>query len=562
MMRNGLRPILLGSLFATLAWPLGALANETLYNGIVLPDEWPPKIEQFTREPMPAPYLEHRPEVVPIDVGRQLFVDDFLIESTTLHRMYHMASYHPACPVLKPDKPWESISKTDSPDRPIAMVFSDGVWYDPADKLFKMWYMAGPCSSTCYAVSKDGISWGKPSLDVVPGTNIVMDRPRDSSTVWIDQNERNPARRYKMLSSHPPKGRPDFKTNPWHSALYYSGDGIHWTEPVATRIEQCDRSTFFHNPFRDLWVFSLRGYISWPIYRCRYYAESKNLDENYPRMMDGSVRWACSDHLDPYHPNPEVKDTPQLYNLDAAGYESLLLGLFSVWQGTYDKSKGFNTGRQVLVGFSRDGFHWSRPDRRVFAGSSEKDGAWNWGNVQSAGGACLVVGDQLYFYVSGRGQKAATAPCSTGLAILRRDGFASMEAGAEAGTLTTRPVTFKGKHLFVNVDCPDGELGVEVLDRNGQVVAPFSLAACQPVKANRTLQQVRWSGGDDLSTVTGKVVRFRFHLKSGRLYAFWVSPDESGASYGYVAAGGPGYTNPRDTVGASAYEAAKGKAEK
>jgi hypothetical protein len=37
-----------------------------------------------------------------------------------------------------------------------------------------------------------------------------------------------------------------------------------------------------------------------------------------------------------------------------------------------------------------------------------------------------------------------------------------------------------------------------------------------------------------------KTVKFRFHLKRGSLYAFWVSPDKSGASHGYVAAGGPG----------------------
>ena len=29
-------------------------------------------------------------------------------------------------------------------------------------------------------------------------------------------------------------------------------------------------------------------------------------------------------------------------------------------------------------------------------------GDWNWANVQSAGGGCPVVGDRLYFYVSGR----------------------------------------------------------------------------------------------------------------------------------------------------------------
>jgi hypothetical protein len=35
----------------------------------------------------------------------------------------------------------------------------------------------------------------------------------------------------------------------------------------------------------------------------------------------------------------------------------------------------------------------------------------------------------------------------------------------------------------------------------------------------------------------------------GSLYAFWVSPESTGASHGYVAAGGPGFTGPTDTVG-------------
>ena len=37
---------------------------------------------------MPAPYLVHPPEIIPIDVGRRLFMDDFLIEETTLERTF------------------------------------------------------------------------------------------------------------------------------------------------------------------------------------------------------------------------------------------------------------------------------------------------------------------------------------------------------------------------------------------------------------------------------------------------------------------------------------------
>src|SRR5438552_3082426 len=128
--------------------------NRVLYNGIRLPQQWPPRVQRLTREPMEVPYLAQRPAVVPIDVGRQLFVDDFLIESTTLKRTFHSADYHPANPLLVPDRAWEKTGND-----PTAMVFSDGVWYDSRDRLFKMWYMAGYTVSTSYATSKDGLHW-------------------------------------------------------------------------------------------------------------------------------------------------------------------------------------------------------------------------------------------------------------------------------------------------------------------------------------------------------------------------------------------------------------------
>ena len=69
----------------------GGAGASVLYNGIVLPDEWPPKtMVQASDAVMAVPWLDKmHPEVVKIDVGRQLFVDDFLISSTTLKREHH-----------------------------------------------------------------------------------------------------------------------------------------------------------------------------------------------------------------------------------------------------------------------------------------------------------------------------------------------------------------------------------------------------------------------------------------------------------------------------------------
>jgi hypothetical protein len=185
-------------------------------------------------------------------------------------------------------------------------------------------------------------------------------------------------------------------------------------------------------------------------------------------------------------------------------------------------------------------------------------GDWNWGNVQSTGGCCLVVSDKLYFYVSGRAGKSFPgcnyndAGASTGLTILRRDGFASMDADEQEAALTTRLVQFRGKQFFINADAKAGELRVEVLDRDGRVIKPFTRENCTPLHADKTLQVVKWKGASSLASLAGKPVKFRFHLRNSHLYAFWVSPDASGASHGYVAAGGPGFTGATDTVGLAA----------
>ena len=558
-MATVLRALLLASVWVVAASMASAAeqgrasaGGEVLYNGIRLPAEWPPRLPPPTEKPMPVPYLADPPEVVPIDVGRQLFVDDFLIEKTDLARTFHRPEYHTGNPVVTPDKAWEKQGRA-----PFAAVFSDGVWYDPAERLFKMWYMASIFAGTACATSRDGLRWEKPALDAVEaGTNLVDRRRRDSSTVWLDWMENDPNRRWKMATATVRDGR-----RGWFLSVHASPDGIRWGDPIAESSPIGDRTTIFYNPFRRVWVYGIRS--SGPRGRQRQYREHPDLVAGATWRDDDRYEWAASDGLDPRNPNPEFKGlAPQLYNLDAVAYESLMLGLFAVWQGPNNSEcakRGIHKRNEVLLGFSRDGFHWHRPDRERFLAATEKEGSWRWGNVQSCGGGCLVVGDRLYFYFSGRALTSAfwDGAASTGLAFLRRDGFASMDAGETEGTLTTRPVTFNGKQMFVNADCDGGSLAVEVLDSGGKVIEPFTRANCSPVSADKTLVAVTWKGAEDLAAVRGRPVRLRFHLTRGSLYAFWVSPDASGASHGYVAAGGPGFTGPTDTAGRAAYDAAK-----
>jgi hypothetical protein len=521
---------------AVLAAEPAAVPGETLYNGIVLPSPWPPKVTEIPRDPVTPPYLKSPPAVIPIDLGRQLFVDDFLVEETTLTRTFHAPEEHADNPLVRPDKPWEA--KGDG--RATAMVFSDGVWYDPKDRLYKMWYLSAYGGGTCYATAEDGIKWAKPELDVRRSTSVVQSEPRDSATVWLDLEEKDPKRRYKLFRSHNEAGR-------FGLSVYFSEDGIHWGERVLRTGSCGDRTTVFRNPFRKVWVYSLRHGWGQPRSR-RYWEVTDILRGPQWERIDEPPLWCGSDRLDSQR--DDLKTVCELYNLDCVAYESVLLGLFSIWRGDKNIPPGRPKPNEVCVGFSRDGWHWHRPERKPFLAVSEKAGNWNWGNVQSAGGCCLVVGDRLYFYHSGRAGSPENgarrdATGSTGLATLRRDGFASLDAGKDGGTLTTRPVRFAGKYLFVNADAGRGELSAEVLDERGRVIPAFARTDSVPVRADKTLQAVTWKAGD-LAKVAGTAVKFRFHLKDGRLYAFWVSREKSGASRGYVAAGGPGFAGPTD----------------
>jgi hypothetical protein len=519
--------------------------TEVLYNGIHLPSPWPPYRRRLERETRFPPYLDHPPAVIPIDVGRQLFVDDFLIEDNELDRSFHAATYIAANPVLQPATEWDrrDLGTTARPPRPTAMPFSDGVWFDPADGKFKIWYTAGYGRATCYAESLDGLEWRRPPLDVVAGTNVVLLEVRDSTTIWLDHDEPNPQMRFKMSI---------FMQNIRQLRRYVSPDGIHWI-PAGFGGPSGDRTTMFYNPFRKVWVYSLREPqdLQGSIGRHRRYVETKNFCSLTPWTRDETVGWVTADDFD--RPRVDMQFQPELYNLDCVAYESVLLGLFSMFYGDPVNRQKPN---HIQVGFSRDGFHWTRPWREAFIDVSERPGDWNWSNVQSAGGCCLVVGDRLYFYVSGRAGVeggGSAGVCSTGLATLRRDGFASLDAPADrlirgAGLtprsrgVTTRLVRFSGSELFVNaaIDA-GGELRAEVRDRDGKVIEPFSAERCMPVNSDATRGIVRWPGAS-LSELAGEPVRFRFSVRDGRLFSFWVSPSERGESRGYVGAGGPGFT--------------------
>lgn len=546
-----MKKILSAILFCAVAT---AATAQTLNNGITLPKIWPPQYEEPTvRQEMPVPYLKNKPAVLPINNGRQLFVDSFLISSTNLRSIYHAPNFYKGNPVLEPTEKWENTTE----GAPYAAPFSDGIWYDEKEGIFKMWYLAGAGTMhkqsnqtfyTCYAESKDGKNWKKVNLDIVPGTNIVDTCDRDAATIWLDRNEKDPSRRWKLFNI---ERRPTDKR--WQIILKYSADGRKWSRGVAQSGDVYDRSTAFYNPFTKRWALSLRW--STPVSsRSRAYAENEDpelLVSLTHRVRKDAVDrnlhfWFAPDDKELRHPKyPEVE--PGIYNFDAIAYESTMIGQYAAWCGPENnicKRDGIQKRNVIELGYSRDGFHFARPSHKPFMDVNETEGAWNWGNMQSINGTPLIVGDSLYFYSSGRRLNKIMwdSYTSTGLAVLRRDGFVSMHADKKEGYLTTEKLSFDGKYFFVNADVKGkgAQLKVELLDENGTPIPGFTKRDCSVMRADKTKHLITWKGKKDLTELSGRIIRAKFYLTRGDLYAFWISPWETGESRGFTAGGGPG----------------------
>ena len=542
-----------------------SLKSQRTYNGLLKPKIWPPKLTfDGSGSPMPIDYRMPSPKHFAIDVGRQLFVDDFLVDDSSLKRTFHQAKKSEYNPIFQP----QTEHELDKGNCPVAAPFNDGVWWDPKDKLFKMWYHAGWMRGTGYAESHDGINWIRPDLNVVSGSNLVLPQRdgflRDGCCVWLDHFAKNPKQRFKMFQ---------FFRSPHgieQGEVYISADGIHWGEPTVTGVLG-DNSTVFYNPFLGRWVYSIRtqrsrnSRSSGPTagIRTRSYWEHEDFLEGAKWDLEDPSMWAWSDQRD--LPDPEIGDTPQLSDLNANAYESLLVGLISIYYGPPNRvaqEKGVPKTNDLMVAFSRDGFHWDRTCRKAFIGSERTDGSWDKGYVHAAGGTCLVVGEEMYFYygawsgtspklrgnMMGDHDKANSmyAGGATGLATIRRDGFASMDGGNQGGYLITEAVIFNGDYLFVNCDSSNGVIKVEILGEDGIPISPFTASNCLNVSVDSTNHMVQWSETSNVSCLRGVPVRFKFWVTNANMYSFWVSATIDGKSNGYVAAGGPGFSGPLD----------------
>ena len=104
---------------------------------------------------------------------------------------------------------------------------------------------------------------------------------------------------------------------------------------------------------------------------------------------------------------------------------------------------------------------------------------------------------------------------------LRLDGFASIHTKQKPGELRTKPLTFTGKTLSLNVaTSAAGKVRVEILDAaTGQALPGWTLEDCDKIYGDHLDCKVSWKGQTDVSALAGKPIVLRFVMSEADLYA-------------------------------------------
>ncbi|MEO5997710.1 MAG: LamG-like jellyroll fold domain-containing protein [Chitinophagaceae bacterium] len=448
----------------------------------------------------------------------QLLIDDYLIDNKeNIHRTYHPFTKNPNNPILVADKPWEGR---------VAYLYGT-VLPNEEKNGYRMWYQIWRGEyDNLYATSKDGLNWIKPELGIVDfkgskANNIFFRRTREDHLPQVIHTpwEKDPNHRYKLLNYDYGRTKPDHLISGIWGA--YSADGIHWTDAAHNPVlkDPGDVGNF-------VWDSHTIRYIGYPKvfapvrgFNRRAVGFSATRDfENWPSaqliLLPDEIddRWVT------------LKDQrTEFYGLSAFPYESGYLGFLWIFHITDGKNDG---PIYCEIVSSRDGINWVRQEpingeRMPILPLGPKN-AWDQGMVFSTNHP-LVENNIIKLWYGGSSVTHSahddSARSGIGLATLRKDGFASLDAAGVTGTITTKPLKNLHGSLFINANAGKGSIKVEVLSADGKVLPGFSSNECDVIHGDNTKLQVSWRTNKLLLNHPGKY-RLRFILQNASLYSF------------------------------------------
>jgi hypothetical protein len=482
--------------------------------------------------------------VVPLGDRRHLFIDDVLIEEA------------------------ENISFEPNPPQPAERVLDgiDGhlIVFEGDDGVIRLYY-GGPRQSLAVMTSQDGVQWVKPDLgrSFEGARNIAIEDPVGLGTVFADPCA-PPHERIKYFSGY--RGRGFY--------VYSSPDGFNFrrNETSALPLRAASQSNIFYDDQRRLYVAYHRSDMAktaggktertfvmtetqdvmrpWPfrplgIEELRAVAAKRRISNKIPWYLDNGpltppgfgaeypTVFAPDEAMDP--PATDIY-VPKCHKYSWAPDTYLAFPvMYFHYQGDGpdarqvlgERARARGSGpTETQLGVSRDGIHWRRYPRPVYIGNGRHAGR----DIHMAYMAHGMVrrGDEIWQYYLGSEQYHSPWQArrrgrgkSVFRLIQRRDGFVSATAPYTGGHFVTRPVTFDGDRLVLNIDTDAaGFAQVGILDETGAAIEGFGVDDCVYINGGFIRTEVEWlDRGPDVSSLKGRPVRLEFRMRGSKLYS-------------------------------------------
>ena len=467
----------------------------------------------------------------------ELFVDDWLIDELNgARQLLHQPV--PRGPALVTDRPWEGNMchyVTVLRDGALCRMYYS-TWHAQFDRNADgSVSLTHTKSNIACAESLDGIHWHRPEYGL-----FEVDGSRRNNLVWagegdeirgthgfapfIDVNPSCPAdQRYKAV------GRAEKKRDLWAMA---SPDGIRWRilgdKPILSGLPFDSQNLVFYDALRGEYRAYVRDFDN-GVRGIRTATSPDFVNWTEPKWLEypgAPVQQLYTNQIMPYPRAPHIflgfptryterKWSPAIEALPELEHRRLRAGASERY------------GAAVTDGLfmaSRDGQTFHRWNEAFLRPGLRTEGSWTYGDMYQAWGLLETESDiagappEFSLYVV-EGYWRGNANLIRRY-TLRMDGFVSVNAPFAGGEMVTKPFTFSGSRLTLNMSTSAaGSIRVEMQGANGKPLEGFALDDCVEVIGDELARTVSWKGGPDVSRFAGQPVRLRFVLSDADLYA-------------------------------------------
>lgn len=464
-------------------------------------------------------------DVIEIGSRRELFVDHYLISEM---KGLELKLHHPtrAAPAQNP-LPVGAYATVIRDDRNGQLIYR--AYWRSGDPGYKgETYTGHPGELVRYAESADGREWTFPKLGLceIEGStanNVILARMPPlltNFTPFLDARQGVPAaERFKALAGYPGPGDKRGQSRPGMGLfMLTSADGIHWAKGKEVIPYQPEWRHAFDSQNVSFWSNSEQKYVCY----FRTWTSPERL-RTISRTTSPDFRtWTRPVSMNPNLPGEHLY-TNQTHPYFRAPHIYIALPTRYVrgrgGAPRYDLKD--RNATDILLMTSRAGReHYDRtfPEAFIRPGLDPK----RWGNRANYAALNVVPTSPTEMSIYHR---------SGDRYVMRTDGFISVHAGATAGELVTRPISFQGRSLEVNFNTgAAGVLKVEFQTVDGNPIPGFTLEECSDTYGDHIQHHVHWSGDGDVKALAGKPVRIRFQLQECDLYSFRFTKRPNGAA--------------------------------